>query len=875
MSKNSSFCLLSFLLIFSVVLPVSMLVADDMASLKNLSWEEQKNKTRIILETSEPLVYNVTASQSSSEIQVELQNLDLRNLPQELFINTHEVLSLQTFPQATGQKARITVRMTSFRPHEITAEGNKVYIDVKGEGEDTITASSTSTTVPAQPEQKAEDPRLEEVMKKVEERSAPPALPPTPSSEPQAADAREKPQPQQQQQPSNNAVVAAATIVRDVRVDQDAASADVVLVGDGAFDYDVFELSNPQRIVVDLKSVTIAPSVRKLQSGTHDILSRVRIGQYQVKPNIARAVIDLKQRARYTVIPDGAQLRIHVGVQSADRPAAQAKDDQSSSSSAEPETVAPPVTEPVATATAAPPAAAATTVVVDPEPAAVQQQVAENKPPKRTETKPAAAAAPDNEQFYSFKPDPTLFAQEGMEATPPQSDTGTTAQPQTESPATTGGSEGMGSFQEKTLKSGEKQYTGEPFSFDFKDIDIKDLFRFIADISGLNVILDPTVKGSVTLKLTEVPWDQALDLITKNQGLGYTIEGNVIRIAPLQKIAQEERARVEAERQQMLSAPLVTKVKPLSYAKAMEIDRVVKKLLTAKGSSIVDNRTNTLIITDINTNIDDIINLIDTLDSRTSQVIIEARIVETTKNFSQAFGIQWGFRGIADSAFGNNTTLQFPTNVLADGGILAPTQGGIAGNPLGGYAVNLPTTEAPNSAVLLSMGNILDTFRLDMALMALENTGNGRILSSPKVATQNNTAAEILQGFQVPVQTIANNTFTTIYIAAALRMKVTPQITAEGTVIMDVEVENNRPDFSHSNAQGTPAIVTEKASTTLLVEDGGTTVIGGIFTTTDEYAQGRTPLLYKVPLLGWLFKNTNVTRENRELLIFLTPRILR
>jgi type IV pilus assembly protein PilQ len=480
----------------------------------------------------------------------------------------------------------------------------------------------------------------------------------------------------------------------------------------------------------------------------------------------------------------------------------------------------------------------------------------------------------DNEKFFTFKPDTSLFAQEGGSTGGSGTGTGTTS-----TGSSTGegaGGYGMGSFGDKTLRSGEKQYTGEPFSFDFKDIDIKDLFRFIADISGLNVILDPAVRGSVTLKLTEVPWDQALDLITKNQGLGYTIEGNVIRIAPIQKIADEEKKRADAERQQMLSAPLVTKIKPLSYAKATDVDRVVRRLLTPKGSSIIDSRTNQIIITDINTNIDAIINLIDTLDTRTPQVLIESRIVETNKNFSQAFGIQWGFRGIVDPTFGNNTTLQFPNNVLVSGNVLTPTSG-ITGNPLGGYAVNLPTDQAPNSAIGLSLGNILDTFRLDLALMALEQNGNARILSSPKVATQNNQKAEILQGAQIPYQTIANNTITTTFVNAALRMSVTPQITAEGTIIMEIEVENNRPDFSRSvgAAGGTPPINIERATTTLLVEDGGTTVIGGIFQAQEQYTQGRTPILHRIPLLGWLFKNTNVVRENRELLIFITPRILR
>ena len=156
--------------------------------------------------------------------------------------------------------------------------------------------------------------------------------------------------------------------------------------------------------------------------------------------------------------------------------------------------------------------------------------------------------------------------------------------------------------QAQQIRQMERQWSGEPFSFDFKDIDIKDLFRFFADISGLNVILDPAVRGSVTLKLTEVPWDQALDLVTRNQGLGYTVEGNVIRIAPYSKLEQEAIARRKIEQERMLNAPLVTKIIPLSYAKASEIEAIVKKLLTPKGSTIVDRRTNTLIITDIETN---------------------------------------------------------------------------------------------------------------------------------------------------------------------------------------------------------------------------------------------------------------------------------
>ncbi|MCI0414830.1 type IV pilus secretin PilQ [bacterium] len=816
MSKRHYFPL--FLLLFSFFTP-PLLSAEDLVGLKNLSWEEQKNKTRIVLETTQPLQYNVTASQTASEVQVELTNLDLRNLPQELFINTPEVVSLQTFPQADGQRARIVVKLTSFRPHQVSSDGNKLYIDIED--------GTSVATIPAPPEPVKADQPVEEPVQAA-------SVEKVPESAPVAAERTEVAKPVEQA-PVKEAVPASpATVINDVQISPiNAEKVDVVLVGDGSMNYDVFELANPARLVIDVKSVSVGPGLSSRQADGQELLTKVRVAQFQTAPKVVRAVIDLNRKVPYTISQEGTQLTIHLG--EANIP--QAKSNGSTSQS-ETETAAP---------------------VAEPVPVNLEQVPVKYEEPKIAQAEPKQTT---NEQFFSFEPDTSLFAQE------------TTTLPTTSRPPTeTTGSQGMGSLEDRE-GGAQKQYTGEPFSFDFKDIDIKDLFRFIADISGLNVILDPSVRGSVTLKLTEVPWDQALDLITKNQGLGYTIEGNVIRIAPLSKIEAEEEQRRRVEEQQFLSAPLVTKIVPLSYAKAQQVDAIVKRLLTKKGSSIVDVRTNTLIITDIDTNIDSVISLIDTLDSRTSQVVIETRIVETTKNFSQGFGIQWGFRGIVDPSFGNNTTLQFPNNMLIGGNAIRATSG-ITGNPLSGYAVNLPSSQAPNSAILLSAGNILDTFRLDVALMALENSGQGRILSSPKVATQNNTRAEIVQGTQIPVQTIANNTITTTYVQASLRMSVLPQITAEGTVIMEVEIENNRPNLSIIGVGGTPAIDTESARTTLLVEDGGTTVIGGIFTASESYQQGRTPVLHRIPLLGWLFKNTNVTRDNRELLIFLTPRIIR
>ena len=713
-------CLLSFLLILTFLAP-GFLMAEDLVGIKNLSWEEQKNLTKIVLETTKPLVYNVTSAQSTSEVQVELANLDLRNMPQELFINTNEVVSLQTFPQTTGQNAKIILKLSSILPYEVKTEGSNLYIEImsKGDGDGLLAPAPEQASKPAAEQSVAPAmpaPQVAEKQEAVQLETHKSVAEQVPAAIPSETESAQAPVAELKK-------VAPATEVRDVRIEEEQNRVDVVLVGDGSFTYDIFELSNPNRIVIDLKSVSVAAGVKNVVQASNDMLSRVRVAQYQTSPKVARAVIDLNSKLPYSVTPKGSELFIQIG----ESKVTENQTDTTNDVPSEPEVTSAPTTEPEKVAEPAPPEpviADSTPVELPPSmPAPTESMKVAAKEAEqfaKNEPKDIEAVHQNNEQFFTFKPDTSLFAQE--------TGSGSTAGTGSTTTSSEGaGGYGMGSFGEKTVRSGEKQYTGEPFSFDFKDIDIKDLFRFIADISGLNVILDPAVKGSVTLKLTEVPWDQALDLITKNQGLGYTIEGNVIRIAPVQKIADEERKRAEAERQQMLSAPLVTKIKSLSYAKAPEVDRVVKRLLTPKGTSIIDTRTNTLIITDINTNIDAIINLIDTLDTRTPQVLIEARIVETNKNFSQAFGIQWGFRGIVDPTFGNNTTLQFPNNVLLDGEPLTPS-GGITNNPLGGYAVNLPTDQAPNSAIGLSLGNILDTFRLDIALMALENSGNARIL---------------------------------------------------------------------------------------------------------------------------------------------------
>jgi type IV pilus assembly protein PilQ len=429
-------------------------------------------------------------------------------------------------------------------------------------------------------------------------------------------------------------------------------------------------------------------------------------------------------------------------------------------------------------------------------------------------------------------------------------------------------------YQPRTIAEREVKYTGEIITLKFKDADLRDVILYLGDFAKLNVVFDPEVRGVVTCNLEDVPWDQALDILLRNNKLGKVLEGNVLRIAPISVLTREDEEQRKLRESKELAGPLIVKTITLSYSKARDVMSLLSTKKSQRGEITIDERTNTLIIADVRENLDLLEKLISVLDTPTPQVSIEARIVEATSTFIRNLGVQWGFRGIADPFYGNQTSLQFPNKILADGAMIPQgivTKG--MGGPLGGYAINLPAP-AFTTALGFSFANVLDTFRLDMAISALETSGEGRIISSPKVTTQNNQPAEIVQGRQIPVQTVANFTVTTRYVNAALELKATPQITAEGTIIMTIEIQNNAADFANL-VNGIPPITTQSAKTTVMVPDGGTTVIGGIYRTEDSITRERVPLLWSIPVLGNLFRSYARTKQNRELLIFITPRIIK
>jgi type IV pilus assembly protein PilQ len=394
---------------------------------------------------------------------------------------------------------------------------------------------------------------------------------------------------------------------------------------------------------------------------------------------------------------------------------------------------------------------------------------------------------------------------------------------------------------------------------DFQQADLRAVLRVFSEVSGLNIVIDPAIQGTVDVALKDVPWDQALDIILRANKLGYLVDGTIVRIAPLTVLADEEAQRRKLSEEQALAGELRVVTRTLSYARAEELQPLLtKSALSQRGTVVVDPRTNTLIITDLAERLTTAESLIGALDKAQPQVEIEARIVETRKTFLRELGVQWGFTGRVDPALGNTTNLAFPNK-----GTLAADAGQISDSAtLGGGVARL------------ALGSINGAFNLDAALAALESRGDVRILSTPRVSTQNNVEAEIAQGEQIPYQTIANNTVTVNFKDAALTLKVTPQITAVGTVIMKIAVDNGSRGVNVGSPP-IPTINTQRALTTVQVTDGQTTVIGGIYASNSLKTVDGTPGFAQIPLLKWLFRRDLTNDESRELLIFITPRIIK
>ena len=431
-------------------------------------------------------------------------------------------------------------------------------------------------------------------------------------------------------------------------------------------------------------------------------------------------------------------------------------------------------------------------------------------------------------------------------------------------------------------RGGGGRYRGRRIDLDFHNADIHNILRLIAEVGGVNIVTSDEVTGSVTIRMRNVPWDQALDVILQAKGLGMVRRGNLIRVALLASLEKERELAIARQKQNIELAPLETRLIPVSYAVAQDLSPRVQELLTSRGSVSVDERTNVLIARDTIDNLDDIEELIRTLDTQTPQVLVEARIVEATSQYVRDVGIQWGGNVIASTATGNPTGLIFPANVGVTGGNFdqnTPTAGltpfaPSVSNP--NFAVNLPaaTGTGQGGALGLTLGSLGGTVNLNVRLSAAEATGVVRIISSPRILTLDNHEAHIAQGTLIPYSQVSAQGVQTAFQEAKLELRVTPHVTADGSVSMHVKVTRDEPDFTRTSARGDPTILKREAETHLLIEDGHTAVIGGIYTRNTGRNVDQIPFFGDIPIIGVLFQRRRVRDERNELLIFLTPRIV-
>jgi type IV pilus secretin PilQ/predicted competence protein len=637
----------------------------------------------------------------------------------------------------------------------------------------------------------------------------------------------------------------ATTRIGKISVARGSDGLNIEISGSGPMTARTMKLTRPDRIVVDIPNSQLQGRAREIAVNSGDVKS-VRVGRYQ--EGTTRIVVDMAQLRDFQIAPEGNKLVVSMRDSSTTKPAP-----------------LPTMKETVVTADATPqtsaPAPAQTIASAKTEEKVVEATRSRSDIAASHFAGPAPAVASINQPPFathaSLAAEPAVInaALQQQQQQPTQGTAGTTVAVSgpTTSNCTTG------------------RYTGEPFGMNFKDLDLKDFFRLIHEISGLNVVLDPSVKGSVTIVLDDVPWDQALAIVLENNGLACTLQGNVLRIATLDTMKTEAEQRRAQQDAQALAVPKQTITRYMSYGHAKDAVTVVKKFLSARGDVVADDRSNALIVEDIPSVLPKVEELIRMLDRKTPEVEIEARVVASTRTFARDIGTQMAFGyGTGHSAVGG-ATAPSPIDIsnLVPRFITAP--GNDKSIPLfSNLGANAPTSG-------ISFTTATNGFRLDFILTMAENRGLLKILSRPHIVTQNNISALIKQGSRIPVVTQAQlgGPPTVTYIDAFLRMTVVPQITADNTIFLSVDVENTVPDFSRvSGQQLNPTLNTQQATTQVLVSDGGTVVIGGVIQTQNSVAIAQVPLLGSIPLLGNLFKHSLVNTSTAELIFFITPKII-
>jgi type IV pilus assembly protein PilQ len=645
--------------------------------------------------------------------------------------------------------------------------------------------------------------------------------------------------------------------IRQVNLSQNGDLTDVNVVGTGKLNYHAMRLQNPDRLVLDFSGAHLKTSEKHIASNLEPV-REIRLAQFS--PEVSRIVIDLRQATPYNITSSDSGITIEFSAKATkgavkSTPSAQPVDVTTTklespkpapavSEATQPKQVSAPVIILPSTLTQ-PTAALAIPAVAVPQPQDQQVGLAA----KQVATEGAASASNPNGADASASAPASASSQPITNATV-----------QAQTPPASG------------------KYSGEPISVNLKDVDLRDFFRLIHEISGLNIVVDPSVKGSLTIVLDDVPWDQALDIVLKNNGLDKQLDGNVLRIATKDTLKKEADQNRELAKAQAEAADVVTTTRQLSYAKAEDLVPTLKKFLSSRGDVLADSRSNTLIIRDIPSVLPVMDNLLRQLDRKSQQVEIEARVVAANRSFTRDIGTQFAAAvslGGGQSVLGGASTVGTSPIVRNSPTPLPPIIVGTGGSNITSGSMPLITNlgaTTPTSALSYAFSS--QNFALDFIISAAEERGVGKLISKPKVITQNNQKAIVKQGTKIPVQTIVNNTVSVQFVDAVLELDVTPQITAEGTIYMDVTVTNDQIDTAIPRVQGIPAIDTQQANTKVLVSDGATVVIGGIIVSSQQRTVDQVPLFGSIPVVGNLFKHTLVNTSSLELLFFLTPRIL-
>jgi len=603
-------------------------------------------------------------------------------------------------------------------------------------------------------------------------------------------------------------------------------------------------LDHPHRVVVDLPGVVRGRAVDRqdLAALHHPLIERARMAQFATTPQaVTRMVLEVADGTQVSVsrTSAGVQLSLTAGTG-----AVQAHLDGTAPAIA-------PVEAPA-------------------------QLVAQAETPAQAPVSVASLGAlPELPKTgAAFQALPVMALGTAAPAAVPASDT---LQAPAPAPAA---AQASNAYSARTIGQGERRYTGAKVSIDLPNTDLVTLLRYLADIGHLNLVCDSDVQGTGTYKFTDVPWDQVLDIILKNSGLGKEVDNGVLRVAKISTLQKEAEERGKLAEAKALSGELETVTRPLSYAKVGEASQLVTKLLSKRGSVIVDERTNTLIITDLPAYLKTVEDLIQTLDVQIQQVSIEARVVEANKDWQRAFGVEWpqANTGNAQLSVGGSAAPWWQAGAPGwngGSGFSRPASGQLGAV---GIAPGLPgVTSIASPAGEFWVSFLSNRYSVNFILQALEKDGVVKIVSSPKVVAQNNRKATILSGQKIPYPTqqggAQGGAITVAFIDANLQLDVTPQITNEGTILLDLHIQKAEADFSRT-VNGTPTILNKSIETQVLVRDGGTAVLGGVYVTNTTKGTAGVPFLMHIPILGALFRNKTNSESTQELLIFITPRIL-